>query len=141
KVRIDGKVYDLTDDFVLIKTNKHTIELVIDAMVLSKDTERTRLATDVEQALQFGDGEMIVAVIRDASFAMPDKPEKMEDQLFSEKFACPVDNISLPEIEPRIFSFNTPHGACPTCNGLGTILTVDAELVLNQNLSISEGGI
>ena len=141
KVRIDSKIYNLTDDFVLIKTNKHTIELVIDAMVLSKETERTRLATDVEQALQFGDGEMIVAVIKDASFTIPEKPEEMEDQLFSEKFACPIDNISLPEIEPRIFSFNTPHGACPTCAGLGRVLNADPDLILNDNLTINEGGI
>lgn len=141
KVRIDGKIYNLTDDFILIKTNKHTIELVIDALVLSKETERTRLATDVEQALQFGDGEMIVSIIGDASFTIPEKPEKMDDQLFSEKFACPVDNISLPEIEPRIFSFNTPHGACPTCAGLGRVLNADPDLILNENLTINEGGI
>jgi excinuclease ABC subunit A len=141
RVRIDGKIFNLTDEFVLIKTNKHTIDLVVDAMVLNKDTERTRLSTDVEQALQFGDGEMIVSVIRDASFAMPEKPEKMEDQLFSEKFACPVDNISLPEIEPRIFSFNTPHGACPTCVGLGRVLNADPDLILNDNLTINEGGL
>ncbi|HVA96911.1 MAG TPA: excinuclease ABC subunit UvrA [Candidatus Acidoferrales bacterium] len=141
KVRIDGKIYLLTDEFILIKTNKHTIELVIDAMVLQKDTERSRLATDVEQALQFGDGEMIVSVIKDASFTLPEKPEQMEDQLFSEKFACPVCNISLPEIEPRIFSFNTPHGACPTCAGLGRVLNADPDLILNNNLTINEGGI
>ena len=141
KVRVDGRIYNLTDDLVLIKTNKHTIDLVIDAMTLTKDTERNRLLTDVEQALQFGDGEMIVSVIRDASFTMPEKPKEMEDQLFSEKFACPVCNISLPDIEPRIFSFNTPHGACPSCAGLGRVLDADPELILNDNLSINEGGI
>lgn len=141
RVRIDGKVYNLNDEFVLIKTNKHTIDLIIDAIVLSKDTERTRLATDVEQALQYGEGEMIVSVINDATFTLPDKPEDMEDLLFSEKFACPVCNISLPEIEPRIFSFNTPHGACPTCAGLGRVLNADPELILNMNLTINEGGI
>lgn len=141
KVRIDEKIYLLTDEFVLIKTNKHTIELVIDSMVLSKDTERSRLATDVEQALQFGDGEMIVSIINDASFSMPEKPEKMDDLLFSENFACPVCNISLPEIEPRIFSFNTPHGACPSCSGLGRVLNADPDLILNDNLTINEGGI
>lgn len=72
---------------------------------------------------------------------MPEKPKKMQDEFFSEKFACPVCNIFLPEIEPRIFSFNTPHGACPECNGLGTILTIDDDLVFNKNLSIGEGGI
>lgn len=141
KVRIDGKIFQLTEDFVLIKTNKHTIELVVDAMVLNHETERSRLATDVEQALQFGDGEMIVSIINDASFSIPEKPEKMDDLLFSEKFACPVCNISLTEIEPRIFSFNTPHGACPTCVGLGRVLNADPDLILNDNLTINEGGI
>lgn len=141
KVRIDGYIYNLTEEFTLIKTNKHSIDLVIDAIALQKDTERTRLVTDVEQALQFGNSEMTVALIRDASFTMPEKPEKMEDHLFSEKFACPVDNISLPEIEPRIFSFNTPHGACQNCSGLGKVLTADPELIFNDNLTIDEGGI
>jgi excinuclease ABC subunit A len=141
KVRIDGKVYDLTDDLVLIKTNKHTIDLIVDSVVLTSETERTRIATDVEQALSFGNGEMTVAKILDASFTMPERPEKMEDKLFSEKFACPFDNLSFPEVEPRIFSFNTPHGACPMCDGLGKVLNVDPELVFNNNLTISEGGI
>lgn len=141
KVRIDGRVYNVTDEFVLIKTNKHSIELIIDAMVLNSETERTRLATDVEQALEFGDGEMIVSIIKDASFSLPEKPEEMDDQLFSEKFACPVCNISLPDIEPRIFSFNTPHGACPSCAGLGRVLNADPDLIFNDNLTINEGGI
>lgn len=141
KVRIDGTIFDLTDDIVLIKTNKHTIDLVVDPIILSKDTDRTRLATDIEQALKFGDGEMIISIVHDASFDMPDKPKEMEDLLFSEKFACPVCNISLPEVEPRIFSFNTPHGACELCSGIGRILIVDRDLVFNNNLTISEGGI
>jgi len=141
KVRVDGRVKSLDDDFVLIKTNKHTIELVIDAVSLTKETDRVRIATDVEQALQFGDGEMIVALIKDATFEMPEEPKDMEDILFSEKFACPIDNISLPEVEPRIFSFNTPHGACPECSGIGKVLNVDRDLVFNDNLSINEGGI
>jgi len=141
KVRIDGKVYNLTDDLLLIKTNKHTIDLIIDAIVLTKETERNRIAADVEQALSFGNGEMIVSKILDASFTLPERPEKMEDQLFSEKFACPFDNLSFPEVEPRIFSFNTPHGACPTCDGLGKVLNVDPDLVFNDNLTIMEGGI
>jgi excinuclease ABC subunit A len=142
KVRLDGKIYDLAnDDLVLIKTNKHNIDLVLDALTLSKDTDRLRLSTGVEQALKFGEGEMIVSRILDSSLSMPEKPEKLEDHLFSEKFACPVCNISLPEIEPRIFSFNTPHGACPKCAGLGRILDVDPDLVFNENLTINEGGI
>ncbi len=141
KARIDKKVFSLDDDIVLIKTNKHTIEVVIDQVVLTKKTDSLRISNDVEQALKFGNGEMIVSIVKDKGFEIPDKPQKMEDQLFSEKFACPVCNISIPEVEPRIFSFNTPHGACPTCNGLGTNLTVDKELVFNKNLSIREGGI
>ena len=141
KVRIDGYIYNLTEQFTLIKTNKHSIDLVIDAISLQKDTDRMRLVNDVEQALQFGNSEMTVALIRDASFTMPEKPEKMDDVLFSEKFACPVDNISLPDIEPRIFSFNTPHGACQNCSGLGKVLTGDPELIFNDNLTINEGGI
>ncbi len=141
KVRLDGRIYGIDDDMVLIKTNKHTIEAVIDSMVLSKETDRLRLSNDVEQALKLGSGELIVSIIKDQGFEMPLFPTQMEDELFSEKFSCPVDNISIPEIEPRIFSFNTPHGACPTCNGLGTVLSVDKSRIFNDELTISEGGI
>lgn len=141
KIRLDGKVYSLDERLVLLKNNKHTIEVIVDSMILSKETDRLRLAGDVEQALKLGNSELLVGIIKDAGFSLPEKPEEIEDELFSEKFACPVDNISLPEIEPRIFSFNTPHGACPTCNGLGTVLTVEPELIFNNNLSINEGGI
>lgn len=141
KVRIDKQIFNLDENFILIKTNKHTIEVVIDEVVLSKDTDRLRIAEDVEKGLRLGNSELIVSIIKDTGFNIPQKPRKMQDELFSEKFACPICGISMSEIEPRIFSFNTPHGACPTCNGLGTILTVDRELVFNDNLSISEGGI
>jgi len=87
------------------------------------------------------EGLVIVGEIHDKSFSLPDKPKEVKDHVYSEKFSCPVCNISLPEIEPRSFSFNSPHGACPTCTGLGTILTVDPELVISPDLSISEGGI
>ncbi len=109
--------------------------------MLSNKTDRSRVSTDIEQALKFGEGEVILAHIKDPGFEIPDKPKKTEDHLYSTKFACPVCNISIPEVEPRIFSFNTPHGACPTCNGLGNILTVDKDLILNNNLTILEGGI
>ena len=141
KVRIDGAIYDISEQFVLIKTNKHTVEVVIDSVVLSKETDRMRISTDVEQGLSLGDGEIIISKIQDGGFSIPEKPKKMSDTLFSTKFACPFCHISIPEVEPRIFSFNTPHGACPNCNGLGTILDVDRCMILNQNLSISEGGI
>jgi len=141
KVRIDKQIFTLSENFILIKTNKHTIEVVIDEVVLSKSTDRLRIAEDVEKGLKMGNSELIISIIKDTGFNIPEKPKKMQDELFSEKFACPVCGISIPEIEPRIFSFNTPHGACPTCNGLGTLLTVDRDLVFNNNLSISEGGI
>ncbi|MDZ4228178.1 MAG: excinuclease ABC subunit UvrA, partial [Candidatus Levybacteria bacterium] len=141
KVRIDKQIFNLNENFILIKTNKHTIEVVVDEVVLTNTTDRLRIAEDVEKALRMGNSELIVAIIKDTGFNIPSKPKKMQDELFSEKFACPACGISMSEIEPRIFSFNTPHGACPTCNGLGTLLTVDKDLVFNNNLSISEGGI
>ncbi|HSD98526.1 MAG TPA: excinuclease ABC subunit UvrA [Patescibacteria group bacterium] len=141
KVRLDGKVYSLDEKLILLKNNKHTIEVVIDSLVISKETDRLRLTNDVEQALKLGNSELLVAMIKDKGFSLPEIPKDMEDELFSEKFACPIDNISFPEVEPRIFSFNTPHGACPTCNGLGILLTVESELVLNNNLTINQGGI
>ena len=141
KVRIDNQIFKLDEEFILIKTNKHTVEAIIDQVVLTKDTDRNRIASDVEQGLKLGSGELIISIINDKGFDMPDKPKLMTDEFFSEKFACPVCNIFLPEIEPRIFSFNTPHGACATCSGLGNILTVDQDLIFNDNLTVSEGGL
>lgn len=138
-VRVDGQIRSVEEDFVLIKTNKHTIEAVIDRLTLPAG--KTRLFEDVEAALKYGEGTTVVAEILDKSFDIPEYPREMKDHLFSEKFACPQDNISLPEIEPRTFSFNSPHGACPSCNGLGTLRKVDPELVLNPNLTIAEGAI
>jgi excinuclease ABC subunit A len=141
KARIDRQIFKLDENFTLIKTNKHTIEVVIDEIVLTKDTDRLRVSEDVEKGLKLGNGELIISIIKDSGFSIPQKPKKMDDELFSEKFACPDCGISMSEIEPRIFSFNTPHGACASCNGLGTLLTVDRDLVFNNNLSIAEGGI
>ena len=155
KVRVDGQVRDLDDsprsaggagDLVLIKTNKHTIDLVVDRLVLEKKSTQeqtiySRLHQSIETAVKFGEGSVIISNVLDASLEFPPNPKKMEDHLYSERFACPVDNISLPEIEPRTFSFNSPHGACPKCTGLGTLLRIDPEMVLNPILSILEGGI
>ncbi|MDP2632663.1 MAG: excinuclease ABC subunit UvrA [Candidatus Curtissbacteria bacterium] len=139
QVRVDGKIKSVDEDFILIKTNKHSIEAVIDR--LSLPTDKTRLSDSVEQALKLGEGSIIVSEILDKSFDIPEFPQELKDHLFSEKFACPQDNISLPEIEPRSFSFNSPHGACPECNGLGEIRKIDSDLVLNPNLTIAEGAI
>jgi excinuclease ABC subunit A len=165
KVRVDGQIRDLTDDLVLIKTNKHSIDLVVDRLVLDKSVipskegiqdgsgsgspvkpgmtnpTITRLHQSIETSLKFGEGAVIVSDVLDAALEFPSSPKKMEDHLYSERFACPIDNIALPEIEPRLFSFNSPHGACSECTGLGTLLEIDPEAVLNPILSIAEGGI
>lgn len=137
--RVDGQIKNLAEDFVLIKTNRHTIEAVIDR--ITPDGFRHRLTDSIEQALKLGNGQVIAAEVLDASFDFPKAPQKMTDHLYSEHFACPACNISLPELEPRSFSFNSPHGACPNCTGLGMKLKVDPARVLKPNLTINEGGI
>lgn len=148
--RIDGRILDLNSDLVLIKTNKHTIEVVTDRLTISRkelqDTIaraniKTRLTQGVEAATALSNGLVIVSQVIDSSFDFPKNPQKFSDHLFSERFACPVCNLSLPEIEPRTFSFNSPHGACTTCSGIGSLLKIDPELVFNPNLTIAEGGI
>ncbi len=150
RVRIDNKYLKLNEDIALIKTNKHSIDAVIDR--ISIDTKilkdevayanlKSRITDSVEQALKLSEGLAIVSEIEDASFELPERPNKWKDHLFSEKFSCPIDNISLPDIEPRLFSFNSPHGACPTCTGLGNLLKVNPEEIVNPELSLTEGGI
>ncbi|MFH0863873.1 MAG: excinuclease ABC subunit UvrA, partial [Candidatus Gottesmanbacteria bacterium] len=150
KIRLDNRVFDINDDFVLIKTNKHSIDVVIDKISLDKHSIRqkeliaslrSRLNEDIEQALKLADGLTIVTIVQDQSFDFPDNPKNFKDHLFSQKFSCPICNISLPPIEPRSFSFNSPYGACPTCLGLGTLLKIDEKIIFNPNLSITEGGI
>ncbi|MFC1625652.1 excinuclease ABC subunit UvrA [Patescibacteria group bacterium] len=150
QVRVDGNIYELTEELILIKTNKHSIEAVIDKIALDRknlknknfrDNLYLRLSDSFQQALYLSDGNIILAEVKDSGFQMPTNPKKFKDNLFSEKFACPIDNIQIPEIEPRTFSFNSPHGACPTCSGLGKILKVQPEFVLSDELSILEGAI
>ena len=150
QVRIDGYVHDLSEDLVLIKTNKHTIEAVIDRIAFTdkslkgktaSDNLKSRLSDSIQQALNLSEGLVVFAEVQDKEFQMPANPKKFRNHLFSERFACPVDNISLPEIEPRSFSFNSPQGACPSCAGLGKILKVDPNLVFAPELTITEGGI
>jgi len=150
EVRVDNVIKESNDDFVLIKTNKHTIEAVVDRVSASKsdlkdaiyvENLKSRLRDSISQALDLSDGNVIVSKINDKSFEMPKYPKDFEDHLFSEKFACPKDNIEIAEIEPRTFSFNSPHGACPACSGLGKILKVDTARLYAPELSISEGGI
>jgi excinuclease ABC subunit A len=150
QVRIDGRIHDLSEELVLIKTNKHSIDAVIDRISITGvnfkdklffDNLRSRLSDSIQQALNLSEGLVIFAEVLDKEFTMPVSPREFKDHLFSEKFSCPIDNISLPEIEPRSFSFNSPQGACPTCTGLGKILKVEPELVFSPELTINEGGI
>lgn len=150
QVRVDGVIKDLSEDFVLLKTNKHTIEVVMDKLSFSKkdisdkvflSSLKERLSDSVQQSLDLSDGLIIISEILDRSFELPDYPKKFGDHLFSERFACPIDNIQIAEIEPRTFSFNSPHGACSQCSGLGKILKVDENLLFSKEISITEGGI
>lgn len=142
RVRIDNVIYNLDDDEItLIKTNRHTIEAVVDRIVVDANTERSRLANTIDKTLKLSSGTVLVSEILDTSLDFPEKPKNFADHLFSEQFACPFCNISLPELEPRSFSFNSPHGACPTCDGIGTKLEVDPSRTINENLTIDEGGI
>ncbi len=149
-VRVDKVIKYLNEDFILIKTNKHDIEAVIDRISLStKDLKnkifyenlRSRLSDSIEKSLSLSNGLVIISEVLDKNFEMPEYPKYFSDNLFSEHFACPVNNINLPEIEPRLFSFNSPIGACSQCNGIGKILKVDPNLIFNKELSLEGGGI
>jgi len=150
RARIDGNVFDLKDEINLIKTNKHTIEALVSRHIVNgrkmKDTEeasniRTTLFQSVETALRLANGNAVVTIVKDNDFEFGYNIKDFEDHLFSENFACPACNISLPALEPRSFSFNSPHGACAHCDGLGVERRIDASLVVNPNLTINEGGI
>jgi len=131
RVRVNGQVLDVNEDIKLDRYKQHTIEAVVDRLVIRhNDSDRSRIADSVETALKLGGGVVLVA------------RQDAEDLMFSEHFACPIDNISLGEIEPRTFSFNTPHGACPACMGLGTQMELDPDLIIpDKDLSLAEGAI
>jgi excinuclease ABC subunit A len=129
RVKVDGEQRMLDEPFDLDKQVRHTISVVVDRLVM-KAGLRTRLADSVETALRLADGLVEIDVIDGATLT------------FSERFACPDDGISLPELAPRIFSFNSPHGACPTCTGLGTQREIDPELIVpDPTLSIAQGAL
>ena len=133
RVRINGEVRPLDEEIVLNKKLKHTIEVVVDRLIV-KENMGKRLTDSVETGLTEGMGTLVVAVLKGVG--------KDEELLFSEKFACSYCNISYPELEPRLFSFNNPHGACPSCDGLGTKMVVDQDLVVpDTSLSIRDGAI
>lgn len=150
RVRIDGRMYDLAEELTLIKTNRHTIEVILDRLSIAKeqlqnDAEykiiRSRIAQSVESALKLADGFVVTSFVMDQSFEFPDNPQQMEDRLFSERLACSYCGISIPELEPRLFSFNSPQGACPTCNGLGSLLKIDIGKIVAASLTLSEGAV
>ena len=136
RVRVDGRVRDLSEEFDLNKNKRHTIEVVIDRLITEEPggdgsaANAARLAESVETALKLGAGVMQVAV------------ESEEERLYSEHFSCVHCGVSLGEIAPRSFSFNSPHGACSECTGLGVRMDIDTELVIpNKTLSLAEGAI
>jgi excinuclease ABC subunit A len=143
RVRVDGELRDLDEEFSLDKKYKHSIDVVVDRLVIrhgsAEETDglrpdATRMADSIETALRLSDGTLLVH--------LPDEGKKGTDRLFSERYACPEHGGSFEEPAPRNFSFNSPHGACPDCTGLGSRLEIDPDLVLpNKDLSIGEGAV
>ena len=137
RVRVNGEVRDVDEEIELDRYKMHTIEAIVDRLIVRQangsSMDHTRLADSVETALRLGGGVIMVSDVSD------DPPH---DHLFSEHFACVHCGISLPEIEPRTFSFNSPHGACPACTGLGTELEIDPDLVIpDRSKSLDQGAI
>jgi len=137
QVKVDNNIYNLDQEIDLIKTNKHSVYVLVKYLSetyknFKKEDYRKALGLElksiVEQCLALSDGLLILN-------------SGNKDSLYSEKFSCPICNLSIPEIEPRMFSFNSPLGACKKCHGIGTIFQVDPELIINKNLSVNEGGI
>ncbi len=129
RVRIDGEEHELTEDLSLEKTKKHNIDVVIDRLIIKEDI-RSRLSEAIELACKLSMGKCVIDVVGSNEFVM------------SEKYACPDCDFSLPELEPRLFSFNAPYGACPDCNGLGFKQKIDEDLIMpDKTKSIMEGGI
>lgn len=148
RVRVDGEVYSIIDVPEMDENKKHTVEIVVDRLVIKDlkkqvkklssgqkidlpNPNRSRLADSIETALKFGEGLMVIA-----------EHETGKEKVYSEHFACPTCHVNVPEISPRSFSFNSPHGACEECHGLGTKLEIDPELVIpNKKLTLAEGAI
>ena len=129
RVRVDGNMFELTEEIKLDKNKKHDIEIIVDRLVI-KDSIRSRLADSLETATTLSGGLIIVDVI------------DHEEMLFSQNYACPEHGISIPELAPRMFSFNNPAGACPTCTGLGVFMKINPDLIIpDKNLSIANGAI
>jgi excinuclease ABC subunit A len=129
RARIDGHIYDLSEEIKLEKNNKHLIEIVVDRLIAKPGIEQ-RLSDSIETALKLSEGLLVIDLMNG------------EEKIFSQSFACPDCGISLPELEPRAFSFNNPFGACPNCNGIGVKMEFSSDLMIpDQSLSLSEGAI
>ncbi|MCK5416091.1 excinuclease ABC subunit UvrA [Candidatus Parcubacteria bacterium] len=138
QIRFDNKIYDLNEFYSLNIDNnkKHSLEIVVNKLGCTTDKEdKIRLSKSIEKALDLGNGLIKIIIINTKTNKTP------KEKLFSKYFACPKCGITLPKLEPRHFSFNSPHGACPKCSGLGTKLEVDPKLIINKNLTIAQGGI
>ncbi|HZD11186.1 MAG TPA: excinuclease ABC subunit UvrA, partial [Candidatus Binatia bacterium] len=143
RMRVDGEIRQVDEDIELDRYKNHTVEAVVDRLVIRRNGQgsdeesqaaRSRLTDSIETALRLGDGVVIINDVSD-----PDSPQ---DRLYSEHLSCVYDGTSIPEIEPRTFSFNSPHGACPECQGLGTKKAIDPDLVIpNKDLSLRDGAI
>ena len=162
RVRVNGEAYDLADAPSLDKYKRHTIEVIVDRFVVRRaeapedwrrddeghpldpetglalpDADASRLADSVETALRLGEG-----VVGIAAAPREGEPPEFEERRYSERYTCPYDGTTIDELEPRSFSFNSPHGACPACTGLGTRLEIDPELVVpDKTLSVSKGAL
>jgi excinuclease ABC subunit A len=158
RARVDGHIFNLEEEIKLDKFKKHNIEVVLDRLVLKKDSVDDkeflkRITDSIELALTLGEQEVVITInpqsVLDtkllkkinAEVSETDKKEIWYDIFFSEKYVDPESGESFPEVEPHTFSFNSPHGACPRCNGLGFIKEIDIDKLFNPNLSITEGGI
>jgi excinuclease ABC subunit A len=153
RARVDGQVYSLDDEINLDRYKQHTIEAVVDRLVIKKEADeeeqqaaRTRLTDSVETALKFGEGYITVNIVESGEQRVERSTTTpyslLSDLHFSEHLACPEHGSTVPEIEPRTFSFNTPHGACPDCQGLGSKLEIDPERIIpDPERSLNEGAI
>jgi len=130
RVRVDGEIYDLEEDIRLNKYRIHNVEVLVDRIVVSTSVTK-RVSDSIETALHYSDGIVVINIV-----------DENRDVLFNTKLSCPVCGISLEELEPRMFSFNSPYGACPACNGLGTKFEFDPDLVIpDKNKTLREGAI
>ncbi|HKB27809.1 MAG TPA: excinuclease ABC subunit UvrA [Candidatus Limnocylindrales bacterium] len=167
RVRVDGETYDLAEAPTLDKYKRHSIEVVVDRYIVRRadapaewardergrpidpenglplqDPDAPRLADSIETALRLGEGAVLIAPAGGSGESGDAATPAFEERRYSERYSCPYDGTTIDELEPRSFSFNSPHGACPTCTGLGTRLEIDPELVIpDRSKSVSQGGV